>query len=266
MQPMRSTERDDGEAGAGQAPVSLLERASLVLGCFEPEHTDIGVSDIARRTGLAKSTTHRLVVELVRLGLLEESGGGRVRLGLRMFELGQLVPRQRALHEAARPFMEDLREATGNHVHLAVLDGIEVVYVEILRARDVQPLPSRVGGRLPAHATGVGKAILAFSPPDVVRARIEAGLSRRTAYTIIMPGAFARELAAINASGISYDRQESAMGVVCAACPVFGADGTVVAGMSVTGRAERLDIERMAPAVRTAALALSRTLGAPTPT
>ncbi len=265
MQLMRSTERDSGDSSASSAPVSLLERASLVLGCFGPDHTDIGVSDIARRTGLAKSTTHRLVVEMVRLGLLEEAGGGRVRLGLRMFELGQLVPRQRALHEAARPFMEDLREATGNHVHLAVLDGIEVVYVEILRARDVQPLPSRVGGRLPAHSTGVGKAILAFSRPDVVRARIEAGLVRRTAYTIIMPGAFARELAAINASGISYDRQESAMGVVCAACPVFGADGTVVAGLSVTGRAERLDIERMAPAVRTAALALSRTLGAPTP-
>ncbi len=78
-----------------------------------------------------------------------------------------------------------------------------------------------------------------------------------------MPGALTRELASIRGTGISYDRQESAMGVVCAACPVFGADGSVVAGMSVTGRAERLDIERMAPAVRTAARALSRTLGAP---
>ncbi|MBL8930871.1 MAG: IclR family transcriptional regulator [Kineosporiaceae bacterium] len=262
---MCPTERNDAASDAS-SPTSLLERASLVLGCFDAEHAEIGISDIARRSGLAKSTTHRLAAELIRLGLLEQGEGGGVRLGLRLFELGQLVPRRHALHEAARPFMEDLREATGNNVHLAVLDGIEVVYVEILWARDVQPLPSRVGGRLPAHATGVGKAMLAFSSPEVVRARIEAGLARRTAYTIIMPGALTRELAAIRASGISYDRQESAMGVVCAACPVFGVDGAVVAALSVTGRAERLDIERMAPAVRTAALALSRSLGAPTPT
>jgi DNA-binding IclR family transcriptional regulator len=255
---MRSTDRDDG-------PSSVLERAWQIVTCFEPEQTEVGISQIARATGLAKSTVHRLVGEMTRLGMLETAGAGRVRLGLRLFELGQQVPRQRALHEAARPFMEDLREATGDHVHLAVLDGIEVVYVEILRARHGQPLPSRVGGRLPAHATGVGKAILAFGPPAVVRARIEAGLARRTPYTIIMPGALARELAAIRESGVSFDRQESAMGVVCAACPVFGADGRVVAGLSVTGRAERLDLDRVAPAVRTAALALSRTLGAPTP-
>jgi DNA-binding IclR family transcriptional regulator len=263
MQGMRSTERDDRSAAP---PASLLERASLVFGCFDPECTDIGVSEIARVTGLPKSSSHRLVTEMVRLGMLEPAGSGRVRLGMRLFELGQLVPRQLTLREAARPFMEDLREATGDNVHLAVLDGVEVVYVEILRARNAQPLPSRVGGRLPAHATGVGKAILAFSPPEVVRARLEAGLTRRTAYTVIMPGALARELSSIRAQGVSYDRQESAMGVVCAACPVFGADGAVVGSISVTGRAERLDIERMAPAVRTAALALSRSLGAPPPT
>lgn len=231
-----------------------------ILAAFEDERADLGISELARRTGLAKSTTHRLVLELVRLGLLEPVGPG-IRLGMRLFELGQLVPRQRTLKDAALPFMEDLREATQNNVHLAVLDGIEVVYVEILRVRNSQPLPSRVGGRMPAHATGVGKAILAFSGPEVVKARIDAGLPRRSPYTIIMPGALARELRTITETGVSYDRQESAVGIVCAAAPVFGEDGEVQAAISVTGRAERLDIERMSPAVRTAALALSRTLG-----
>jgi DNA-binding IclR family transcriptional regulator len=159
--------------------------------------------------------------------------------------------------------MEDLRDATGSNVHLAVLEGVEVVYLEILRVRDSQPLPSRIGGRMPAHATGVGKAILANSPAEVVRARMDAGLPRRTPYTVILPGALSRELRTVAETGVSFDRQESAMGVVCAAAPVFGPDGTVQAAMSVTGRAERLEVERMAPAVRTAALALSRVLGAP---
>jgi IclR family acetate operon transcriptional repressor len=242
------------------APASVLERAMSLLNSFGPDRTELGISELARRTGLAKSTTHRLAGELVRLGLLEPAGSG-VRLGMHLFELGQLVPRQRTLKDAALPFMEDLREATQNNVHLAVLDGIEVVYVEILRVRDSQPLPSRVGGRMPAHATGVGKAIMAFSEPEVIKARIDAGLIRRSPYTIIMPGALARELRAIADSGVSYDRQESAVGIVCAAAPVFGPDGRVAAAISVTGRAERLDIERMAPAVRTAALALSRALG-----
>ena len=250
---MRTTERDGGP--------SVLTRAAAVLDAFEADTPELGISELARRTGLAKSTAHRMAGELVRLGWLEQSGA-KVRLGLRLFELGQLVPRQRTLREAALPFMEDLREATASNVHLAVLEGIEVVYVEILRVRDSQPLPSRVGGRMPAHATGVGKAILAFSPPDVLKARVEAGLVRRTAYTVIMPGALLRELATIRETGISFDRQESAMGVVCAAAPVFGADGRVLGSLSVTGRAERLDTERMAPAVRTAALALSRALGA----
>ena len=251
---MRTTERDGGP--------SVLARAAAVLDAFGADTPELGVSELARRSGLAKSTAHRMAGELVRLGWLEQSGA-KVRLGLRLFELGQLVPRQRALKDAALPFMEDLREATSSNVHLAVLEGIEVVYVEILRVRDSQPLPSRVGGRLPAHATGVGKAILAFSPAEVVKARVEAGLPRRTAYTVIMPGPLMRELTAIRESGISYDRQESAMGVVCAAAPVFGSDGRVLGALSVTGRAERLDTERMAPAVRTAALALSRQLGAP---
>lgn len=255
---MRSTERNRRQ---GSGAVAVLERALSVLSIFDLEHTELGISELARRAALPKSTVHRMVAEMVRLGILEQDGT-RLRLGLRLFELGQLVPRQSTLREAALPYMEDLREATHSAVHLAVLEGVEVVYVEILRGRDRQVLPSRVGGRMPAHATGVGKAILAFSAPEVVKARIDAGLTRSSPYTILLPGPLARELNTIRAAGVSFDREESALGVVCAAAPVFGANGRVQGALSVTGRAERLDVERMAPAVRTAALALSRVLGA----
>lgn len=254
MQDMRSTQRDEN-------PASVLERGLSLLGVFDADHPELGISDLARLSGLPKSTVHRLAAELVRLRLLEPAGS-RLRLGIRLFELGQLVERQSSLREAALPFMEDLREATGNSVHLAVMEGIEVVYVEILKARGFRALPSRIGGRLPAHATGVGKAILAFGPPATVTARVEAGLTRLSPHTIATPGGLARELRTIRADGVSFDRQESDIGIVCVAAPVFGPDGVVRAALSVTGRAERLDTRRMAPAVRTAALALSRTLSA----
>jgi DNA-binding IclR family transcriptional regulator len=250
---MRSTGRD-GE--------SVLARAVRVLAAFDADSALLGVSDLARRTGLAKSTVHRLVHELAALGLVEITPAG-VRLGMRLFELGQLAPRQRDLRDAAMPYLQDLREATGATAHLAVLEGIEVVYVEILRGKDAPALPSRVGGRMPAHATGVGKAILAFSPPEVVRARLEAGLPRTSPHTIEMPGMLQRELARVRDAGVAFDREESGVGIVCVAAPVFGVDGRVCGALSVSGRSGRFKVERMAAAVRTAALALSREMRLP---
>jgi IclR family transcriptional regulator, acetate operon repressor len=239
----------------------VVRRAALLLDCLAAGDSP-GISELARRSGLAKTTVFRLVHELASCGLVEVTGGG-VRLGMRLFELGSSVPRQRGLKDAALPYMRDLQEATGETVHLAVLDGAEVVYIEIRHGRAGQRLPSRVGGRMPAHATGVGKAILAFSPPQLAAALIAAGLERRTARTIVAPGALRRELARIRASGVSFDREESGPGIVCAASPVFGPDGAAVAALSLTGWSSRLDLDRVAPAVRTAALALSRQLGRP---
>jgi len=252
MQGMRSTERD-------KASGTVLGRAVLILDSLA--HGDVvGISELARRTGLAKTTVHRLVGELATYDLVEVTGDG-IRLGMRLFELGQSVPRQRSLKDAAMPFMRDLHEAARETVHLAVLDGTEVVYVEILHGTGAPRLPSRVGGRMPAHATGVGKAILAFSEARVVDTLIEAGLERRSPHTIVMPGALRQELKRVAGSCIAFDREESGPGIVCAASPIFGRDGRVVAAISLTGWSSRLDVDRVAPAVRTAALALSRQLG-----
>ncbi|ACY96129.1 IclR family transcriptional regulator [Thermomonospora curvata] len=246
-------------AQRNEAAPTVIARAAALLSAFGPGDDVLGVSELARRTGLAKSTVYRLTRELVRSGLLERSGTG-LRLGLRLFELGQRVPRQRDLRSAALPFMEDLREATRQIVHLAVLDGTEMVYLEILRSPDAPAPPSRVGGRLPAHATGVGKAALAFSPPEVTDAVIAAGLRRLTRRTIVQPGLLRQELETIRQQGCAFDREESADGVVCAACPVFGPDGTVAGALSISGWSARMNLDRVAPAVRTAALALSRKL------
>lgn len=219
----------------------------------------IGVSEIARQTGISKSSAQRVARDLVDNGLLERDGT-RYRLGLHLFELGQRVPRRRDLRDAAAPFMSDLREATGHSVHLAVLDGTSVVYLDVVRSPTAPPLPTRAGGRWPAHGTGIGKAILAFSSTDVVDRVVAGGLRRLSERTIIDPVLFAAELARIRERGVSYDFEESRAGVACVASPVVGSDGQVVAGISVSGWHSRISLDQSAAAVRTAALGLSRQL------
>lgn len=260
---MRSTERNDatGVTPVPATPSSVLARAAAVVGAFDEDHPALGIGELARRTGLAKSTVHRLVTELVELRMLDraEEGQGRYRLGMWLFELGELVPSHRTLSDAALPIMEDLLEATHQRIHLAVLDGVDVVYVEILGAVDVD-IASRTGGRIPAHATGVGKAMLAYAPQALVRERLDAGLPRLTPRTITTPGALTRELQDIRSEGTAYDREESHVGISCVAAPVFGSNRRVRAGLSITGRTAAIDPVRYGVAVRTAAFTLSRVL------
>jgi IclR family acetate operon transcriptional repressor len=251
---VRSIQRDD-------SPKSVLGRACAVLTCFGPGDTELSLAELGRRTGIPKPTVHRLVVALDEWGIVERTARGGVRLGMRLFELGQLVPRQRGLREAARPFLSDLYRATDETVHLAVLDGVEVVYLDKLTGRRGPALPSMVGGRMPAYCTGVGKALLAYSPPAVLHAVVAAGLPRRTPHTIVMPGLLQREIDAVRERGVAFEREESTAGVTCAACPVLDAGGAAIAAISITGWTTALDVARVAPAVRTAALGLSRQLG-----
>ena len=239
--------------------VGAIARAVRVLEELADEDEPLGVSELARRTGISKSSVFRIANELDEHRLVERADRG-YRLGLKLFELGQRVPRQRNLREAARPVMEDLREATRQTVHLAVLDGESVVYVEVLVGPAGPPLPTRAGVRWPAHATGIGKAILAHSEPSVVERVLAAGLPRVSERTITGAGLLTEELTRIVDRGVAYDLEESKPGLVCVASPVFGSDGRVVAGISVSGWHNRINLDHTAAAVRTAALGLSRHL------
>jgi len=247
---MRFGERND-------RPASMIGRVALVLGAFRPEDQSVGVSELARRTRLAKATTFRICAELVEHGFLERTEGA-FRLGIRLFELGEQANRPHDLRKMAIAHMTDLRSATRQTVHLAVLDGTEVVYVLILRSRTAPPLASRVGGRLPAHATGVGKALLAYSPADTVAHVIASGLVRLGPRTITDPALLLAELAKVRHDGVAYEHEESGTGVACAASPVLAADGNPIAALSVTTSSGEADLLRLGPAVRTAALALGR--------
>lgn len=250
---MRTAERNN------DADPSATARIVAVLAAFGPGDDALGVSELSRRTGLPKTTVHRLVGQMIEHGLLERAGRA-VRLGLRLFEIGQLATRQRGLVDAARPLLADLREATKNTVHLAVLEGTEVVYLDVLRGPDAPRLPSRVGGRFPAHATGVGKAILAFSGPETVERVVATGLPRISARTITSPMTLHRQLARIRDQATAYEREESGIGTVCVASPILDRSEFAVAAISISGWVNRMRVERLAPAVRTTALTLSRTL------
>ena len=211
-------------------------------------------NELAALTGLPVSTTYRLASELVGWGGLERVEGGGYRIGLRLWEIGSLAPRGETLREVALPYMNDLYEATHENVHLAVLDGTEALYVEKLSGRRAMPVRTRRGGRLPLHATAVGKVLLAYAPESLFRATVEAGLDRYTAHTIIAPGHLRRALAEIRRTGIAYAREELTVGTLSVASAVLDPDGGPVAALSVTLRSGRGDLRRLGPAVHTAAI------------
>ncbi|GAA4510241.1 IclR family transcriptional regulator [Actinoallomurus oryzae] len=241
------------------APKSVLARGLTLLGAFGPSDVDLTLTELAARTGLPKPTVHRLLGELVGWGALERTGNG-YRLGMRLFVLGQRVPRPRGLREAALPYLEDLYEASHENVHLAVLDGIDTLFLEKVSGRRSMPIISRVGGRLPAYCTATGKLFLAFGAPERLRRVLRAGLARYTPHTITMPGLLVRDLARTLERGYGINREESEVGVSAVAAPVFDHRRRVIAAISITGHAGRLDLDRLAPAVRTSALSLSREL------
>ena len=154
--------------------------------------------------------------------------------------------------------MQDLYEATHENVHLAVREGDEVLYVEKITGRRSVPIRSHEARRLPLHATGVGKVLLAHSPAELLQELVDRGLPRYTPHTIVTPGQLGRALAEIRRSGISYSYEELTLGTVSVASAVRDADDAVVAALSIVGRSNRTDLNRLGPAVRTAALGISR--------
>ncbi len=242
----------------------MVGRAFALLAAFGPGEHELSLAELSRRTRLATTTVHRLVHELEALGAVERAGRG-VRLGLRLFELGQLAPRHRDLEVAAAPFLAALHRTTGETVHLAVLDRTEVVYLQKITAARGPDAPSRPGGRMPAACTGLGKALLAFGAPGVAEAALRGPLHRRTPRTVTAPGLLRAQLDRVRRTGLAHEHEESAAGIACVAAPVLGPDGRALAALSLTGRAGRPDAARSAPAVRAAALGASRALRRLTP-
>jgi IclR family acetate operon transcriptional repressor len=242
--------------------ISVLDRVTAVFEAFGEHDEGLGVTELARRANLPKSTVSRIAADLVDQRFLDRDGD-KLYLGVRLFELGQTVEQPRRLRQLALPVMMDLRNVTGQTVHLAVLDGSDVVFIAIVRGGSMPKPLARVGGRLPAHATALGKAILAFSPHHVVERITQDGLHQRTPHTIIDPSVLLRELLEIRRSGIATEDEECAMDRTCTASPILGHGAAPIAAISVLRPVDAPVPDRCAPAVRAAAMTLSHRVGGP---
>ncbi|MFF7532793.1 IclR family transcriptional regulator [Streptomyces bobili] len=240
---------------------SAPDRLLSVLAAFDHAHPALSLTDISRRAGLTLTTAHRLVSALTEWGALERDASGTYHVGLRLWEVAALAPRGLALRQAALPYLEDLYEATHENVQLAVRDGSEVVYTEWLSGHSAVGVRIRVGARWPLHVTGVGLALLAHSPPDVQEAYCEAPLAACTDHTLTDPVRLRRVLAEVRRTGVAVSSRQVTDDALSVAAAVHGADGAVVAAVSVVVPYADARVPVLVPAVRIAARGISRALG-----
>lgn len=246
--------------------LSSVRNAARILKEFGHDDRRLGVTELARRLGIGKSTAHRLLHTLAEEGLLErDPSSGGYRLGLAMYALGATVGHHTDMHEACAPVLDQLRNATRETVQVAVLDGRHVVYVERRESPQTLRLFGRVGHRNDAHCTSTGKVLLA-SLPDEEFERLVQGweLTRHTACTITSTETLRSALQNVRRQGWAENVNEAEVGVASVAAPIRNGRGDVVAAVSVAGPVQRLgsdSLRRFARPVVEAGLAISRRLG-----
>ena len=222
--------------------IRAVERALFLLKTFLNNESELGAGEISKRIELDPSTTFRMLVTLEEHGFVKQDPAtGKYRLGVICLELGSQFLKSNNLRDAAVNVMQNLRDQFGETVHLGVLDGDQIVYLEKLPGlHAIGLMSSRVGGHAPAHATAIGKAMLANLSEAEIRARLRGKLQRCTEATITDWKELVKEFARIRANGYALDNQEFEMGVKCVAVPLFSHKG-VAAGLSISAPAQRMD-------------------------
>jgi IclR family transcriptional regulator, pca regulon regulatory protein len=248
-----------------------LERGLAILAAFRSGRPVLGVSELGREIGLSRSTTHRYVATLARLGYLrQDDGTKKYRLGPRVLDLGFSAINSMELREVAAPHLRALSDATGFTVNMAILDGLDIVYVERCRStraglREVD-LNLHVGARLPAYCTSLGKVLLAFLPDEERDAALASiAFSRRGPNTITSRGALAAELRRVRLDGFAINNEELAYGLRSIAAPVLDHDGVAVAAINLAVHSSMVSMQdlaaRLSATLRRAAAEVSAHLG-----
>jgi DNA-binding IclR family transcriptional regulator len=246
---------------------TTLSRATRVLEVFGPGTPALSASDIARRTGIPMASTHRLVAQMVELGLLEKGSGKLLRVGVRVWELGWRSTAALGLRNVAMSYLEDLQSVVRQHTQLAVLEGTDVLYIERLSARGRTAVNiTRVAGRLPAHTCSSGLVLLAFSSKDLQEDVLAAPrLHAYTPRTITDPKDLRRELAHTRRHGSSIQLGSVRLEAAGVAAPIRDHSNDVVAAVSVIVPNTASDVSAATPAVLATARGISRALQAAPP-
>jgi len=249
--------------------IQTVLNALRLLEAFHDEPV-LGVSELARRLDLHKNNVFRLLATLEQRRYIEQCAEKRYCLGPRCLELGRSFARSRTLLGTARPFLAGLARELGESAHLGQLSQLDVVHLDGEQPRQLVTTASRLGLRLPAHCTALGKALLGCAPAErraeYVRAlAASGGPAARTSATIVDSQKLVEHLGSVGVQGFAVDLDECEEGLRCAAAPVQDESGRLVAALSVSGPSFRLSEERLfrevVPAVQAAAEELSRKLG-----
>lgn len=245
-----------------RAALHILDILDYLVSC----RGEAGVTEVAQALGVHKSTASRLLAAMEARRYVSRNGTtGKYSLGMRLVELSKVKLEQLDLRTHARPFLEELVRATGETAHLAILDQGEVVYIDKVDTPQTLMMRSRIGYRISPHCTALGKAILAFLPPDAADALIRGrDLARFTPNTITDPPTIREHLHRVRAQGFAIDDEEHEEGIRCAAAAIVDYAGRVAGAISVSGptfRVSRQRIEEFGGLVRDACRRLSVSLG-----
>jgi len=255
-----------GPVSRDHSTLLSVRNAARLLKEFSRDNRELGVTELARRLGIGKSTAHRLLATLADERLVDQNPKtGAYRLGLAIYELGNAVALHADLHDACAEIVDQLRNATKETVQVAVLDGRQVVYVERRESPHTLRLFGRVGHRNWAHCTSNGKVLLAYLPPDRLSDLLHGwSLEARTPHTITSIPALREQLADIASRGWAENVSEAELGVASVAAPIRNGAGEVVASVSVAGPIQRVSgdsLRRFARPCIEAGLSISRRLG-----
>jgi DNA-binding IclR family transcriptional regulator len=235
-----------------------------LLECFALPEGELPLGELASRTGLSKSTTHRLLQALVNEGYVAQGQSGDYRLGVKLLRFASYARSQSELLRLARPFLESLVASTRETAFLGVLDGIELLYLDTREPDEAVRLARHPGAVGSPHVSSLGKALLAFSPQEIVDRLVNEGLPRHTEWTVTDRDLFLADLEQVRERGYAVNNQERIDGVRAIGFPVFGEGQACVAAISVAGPLQRMSDERideLVPITGRAATELSALLG-----
>ncbi|WP_020658027.1 IclR family transcriptional regulator [Amycolatopsis benzoatilytica] len=244
-----------------EARPTAAARLLSVLDCFSAEAPSRSLTEIARTAGLPLSTAHRLVAELTAWGALSRDDHGDYHPGLKLWELGSLAPSRASMREIALPYLGDLFDATGENVHLSVLDGADVVFLARLTGHRAVGILTTTGSRLPATTSATGRVLLAHAAADVRESVLTAPIAAETSHTTTDPAVLRAQLAEIARTGYCVADRQLADDAVAVAAPIRDSSGQVIAAVAVVGRRETTSVAHLVPAVVTTATGVARSLG-----
>ncbi len=223
-----------------EAKVKSLAKALKILELFDRDHPERGVMELARLSGMMKSSVYNIISTFYSCGYLEKSENGRYRLGLKILELSNVLQNNQETPKLVKPFMDKIAEECNETVYFAIPSGTEVIYMEASHPRGMTFTRSVVGVKVKMYCTSVGKAMLAFSGEEVLRTVAEAGMPAFTPFTLTNEQALREDLEQTRRRGYAIDNMEHEYGIRCVGVPVRNTRGDIVGALSISGPSLRV--------------------------